>query len=218
MAIKVIDVLNNAKAILQDSGAVRYSNANLLKFFNDAQREVVLHRPDAYVSYATFACVNGTKQSLATGGIRLISVIRNTNGHAISQIERSMLDQNFPNWHEQAAGVNGIEHFVYDSSDPKNFHVYPKAVAGTHSIEIVYSVTPLDIVISNFSSSTDQIYLDDVYANCLTDYVLYRSYQIDSDEGNIQRSAMHYQAFAQSLGIKTRSDAAASPRPVGVAR
>ena len=148
----------------------------------------------------------------------MISVIRNTNGHAISQIERSMLDQNFPNWHEQAAGVNGIEHFVYDSSDPKNFHVYPKAVAGTHSIEIVYSVTPLDIVISNFSSSTDQIYLDDVYANCLTDYVLYRSYQIDSDEGNIQRSAMHYQAFAQSLGIKTRSDAAASPRPVGVAR
>ena len=218
MTIKVIDVLNNAKAILQDSGAVRYSNANLLKFFNDAQREVVLHRPDAYVAYTTLACVNGTKQSLPVGAIRLINVIRNIGGYAVSQIERSMLDQNFPNWHEQTAGDNGIEHFVYDSSDPMNFHVYPKAVAGTQSLDVVYSVTPGDIVISDFASSTTGSLLNDIYANCLTDYVLYRAYQIDSDEGNIQRSAMHYQAFAQSLGIKTRSDAASSPRSVGVAR
>ena len=54
--------------------------------------------------------------------------------------------------------------------------------------------------------------IDTGYANCLLDYVLYRAYQIDSDEGNLARAQMHFGAFAQSLGIKTRSDAASSPK------
>ena len=214
--IKVVDVLNNAKIILQDSGAVRYANASLLKFFNDGQREVVLHRPDANVAAATFACANGSKQALPAAALRLINVIRNTSGRAVSPVDRSMLDQNLPNWHEKIAGVAGIEHFVYEATDPKNFYVFPKAVNGTHSLEIVYSTIPTDIAISNFSSATTVIGLDDVYANCLTDYVLYRAYQIDSAEGNMSRSGMHFQAFLQSLGVKTKSDAAASPRALGV--
>ncbi|MBV30866.1 MAG: hypothetical protein CL504_09545 [Actinobacteria bacterium] len=213
--IKVIDLLNSVKTILQDTGAVRYSNDNLLKFFNDGQREVVLHRPDANVASATFACATGSKQSLPAAALRLIDVVRNVNGQAVSQVEKQMLDQNLPDWHEQLAGSNGIEHFVYETTDPKNFYVFPKAVSGTHSIEIVYSTIPADIAIANFSTSTNVIGLDDVYANCLADYTLYRAYQIDSDEGNVSRSAMHFQAFAQSLGIKTRSDAASSPRPIG---
>ena len=204
--IKVVDVLNNAKIILQDSGAVRYANASLLKFFNDGQREVVLHRPDANVAAATFACANGSKQALPAAALRLINVIRNTSGRAVSPVDRSMLDQNLPNWHEKIAGVAGIEHFVYEATDPKNFYVFPKA----------YSTIPTDIAISNFSSATTVIGLDDVYANCLTDYVLYRAYQIDSAEGNMSRSGMHFQAFLQSLGVKTKSDAAASPRALGV--
>ena len=44
---KVVDILDRASIILQDSTNVRFPNAELLKFFNDAQKEVVLHRPDA---------------------------------------------------------------------------------------------------------------------------------------------------------------------------
>ena len=212
MTIKVVDILGRASVILQDTAATRFTNANLLKFFNDGQREVVLHRPDAHVSNSTHACVNGSKQTIPAGGHRLINVHRNTNGRAITQVERKMLDENLPTWHDSTAGTNGIEHFIYDSTDPKNFYVYPKAVSGTHSIEIVYSVIPSDISISNFATDTTVMGIDTAYANCLLDYVLYRAYQIDSDEGNLARAQMHNGAFAQSLGIKTRSDAAASPK------
>jgi len=213
--IKVIDVLATVRTILQDFAAVRYTNATLLGFFNDGQREVVLNRPDANVASASFTLVAGSKQSLPVAALRLIDVTRNTNGQAVSPIARSLLDQNLPNWHEKTAGNDGIEHFVYEDTDPKNFYVFPKVDVANHSVEIVYSTVPADIAITNFASATDVIGLDDLYANCLVDYVLYKAYQIDSAEGNMQRAAMHFQAFSQSLGIKTKSDAASSPRPLG---
>ncbi len=211
--IKVVDILGRASVLLQDTAATRFTNANLLKFFNDGQREVVLHRPDANITNATYACATGSKQTLPSAALRLVNVQRNTSGRSVTQVERVILDENLPNWHEALAGSNGIEHFIYDSADPKTFYVYPKAISGTHSLEIVYSSVPSDISISNFATDTSVIGLDDIYANCLTDYILYRAYQIDSEEGNMARAQMHFQAFATSLGIKTRSDASLAPRP-----
>ena len=211
---KVVDILDRAAIILQDNTNVRFPNAELLKFFNDAQKEVVLHRPDAKMVNTTYDCVNGSKQTLPSAALRLIEVVRNVSGRAITQVQRRILDETLPNWHETAAGTNKIEHFVYDPADPKNFYVYPKGASGTHSLEIVYSSAPSEITISNFSSDTQVISLDDVYANCILDYVLYRSYQKDSEfAGNAQRAMMHYQSFANALGVKTQADGATTPMP-----
>ena len=38
---KVVDILDRASIILQDNTNVRFPNDELLKFFNDAQKEVV---------------------------------------------------------------------------------------------------------------------------------------------------------------------------------
>ena len=54
---KAVDILDRASIILQDNTNVRFPNQELLKFFNDAQKEVVLHRPDANMQNAAFtAC------------------------------------------------------------------------------------------------------------------------------------------------------------------
>jgi len=211
---KVIDILDRAAIILQDNTNVRFPNSELLKFFNDAQKEVVLHRPDATMVNTTFACATGSKQTLPTQALRLIEVVRNVGGRAVTQVERRILDETLPNWHETAAGTNKIEHYVYDPADPKNFYVYPKGASGTHSLEVVYSSAPAEISISNFDTDTTVISLDDVYSNCILDYVLYRSYQKDSEfAGNAQRAMMHYQSFANALGVKTQADSATTPVP-----
>lgn len=211
---KVIDILDRAAIILQDNTNVRFPNSELLKFFNDAQKEVVLHRPDAEMVNTTFACATGSKQTLPTQALRLIEVVRNVGGRAVTQVERRILDETLPNWHETTAGTNKIEHYVYDPADPKNFYVYPKGASGTHSLEVVYSSAPAEISISNFDTDTTVISLDDVYSNCILDYVLYRSYQKDSEfAGNAQRAMMHYQSFANALGVKTQADSATTPVP-----
>ena len=214
---KVVDILDRAAIILQDNTNVRFPNDELLKFFNDAQKEVVLHRPDAKMVNTTYACVDGSKQTLPSAALRLIEVVRNVGGRAITQVQRRILDETLPNWHETTAGTNKIEHFVYDPADPKNFYVYPKGASGAHSLEIVYSSAPSEISVSNFSTDVQVISLDDVYANCILDYVLYRSYQKDSEfAGNAQRAMMHYQSFANALGVKTQVDGATTPVPAAV--
>ena len=211
---KVRDILDRAAIILQDNTNVRFPNDELLKFFNDAQKEVVLHRPDAKMVNTSFDCVSGSKQTLPSAALRLIEVVRNVGGRAVTQVQKRILDETLPNWHEAVAGANKIEHFIYDPADPKNFYVYPKGVVGTHSLEIVYSSSPSEISISNFETDVQVISIDDVYSNCLLDYVLYRSYQKDSEfAGNASRAMMHYQSFANALGVKTQADVATTPIP-----
>jgi hypothetical protein len=211
---KVVDILDRATIILQDNTNVRFPNAELLKFFNDAQKEVVLHRPDANMVNTTMALASGSKQTLPAAALRLVEVVRNQNGRAVTLVERRILDETLPDWHNTTAGTNKIEHYVYDPADPKNFYVYPKGVSGTHTLEIVYSSAPAELSISNFDTDTTTISLDDIYANCLLDYVLYRAYQKDSEyAGNAQRSMMHYQSFANALGVKTQADMATTPVP-----
>tara|TARA_R110002153_G_scaffold92322_9_gene224317 strand:+ start:332 stop:1006 length:675 start_codon:yes stop_codon:yes gene_type:complete len=211
---KVRDILDRAAIILQDNTNVRFPNDELLKFFNDAQKEVVLHRPDAKMVNTSFDCVSGSKQTLPSAALRLIEVVRNVGGRAVTQVQKRILDETLPNWHEAVAGANKIEHFIYDPADPKNFYVYPKGAVGTHSLEIVYSSSPSEISISNFETDVQVISIDDVYSNCLLDYVLYRSYQKDSEfAGNASRAMMHYQSFANALGVKTQADVATTPIP-----
>ena len=213
--IKVVDDgLDRASRLLQDTGNIRYSNAELLKFFNDAQREVVLHRPDANTVNSNFTCAAGSKQTLSSSDLRLVDVVRNVSGRVVTQVDRALLDNTLPDWHNSVAdATKKIEHFMYDSGDPKHFYVYPAAL-NTFQLEIVTSRAPSDIAVSDFTTDTQTIGLDDIYANAILDYVLYRAYQKDSEfAGSAAQAQMHFQSFANSLGIKTRADAATDPRP-----
>ena len=52
--VKVIDLINRAEEILQDTTNVRWSQQTLLNYLNDGQREIVLFRPDANPVNASF--------------------------------------------------------------------------------------------------------------------------------------------------------------------
>jgi len=67
-------------------------------------------------------------------------------------------------------------------------------------------MAPVDIVVSNYTTDTQVIGIDDIYANALMDYMMYRAYQKDSEFANLNRAAVYYQAFTTSLGIKSQAD------------
>lgn len=204
---KAVDLINRVAVTLQDPTFVRWPQQELLNYLNDAQRQVVLFRPDAKAVNAAFSCVNSAKQTIPAAGLRLISVLRNASGRAITKVDRSVLDVQLPNWYEEAVGADGVKHYLYDPADPKTFYVFPKPAAN-HSIELVYSTAPTDIVVSNFTTDTQVIGIDDIYANAIMDYMMYRAYQKDSEFANLNRAGVYFQAFAQALGIKTQTDGA----------
>jgi hypothetical protein len=202
---KAVDLINRVSVTLQDPTFVRWTQSELLNYLNDAQRQIVLFRPDAKAVNTAFVCAASAKQALPADGLRLINVLRNTSGKAITRVERSILDVQLPNWYETAVGADGVKHYVYDALDPKNFYVFPKPAAAA-SIEIVYAMSPVDIAVNNFTTDTQVIGIDDVYANAIMDYMMYRAYQKDSEFANINRSGVYFQSFSTSIGIKSQAD------------
>ena len=195
--VKAVDLINRAEEILQDNTNVRWSQQTLLNYLNDGQREVVLFRPDANPVNASFTlAANAAKQTLPSAALRLLSIYKNASPTTkpITNIERRVLDDQIEDWY--GTTVTNVEHYVYDPMDPKIFYVYPHTTSSSATISIVYSSAPGDITISNFTSDTTVISLDDVYANAILDYMLYRAYQKDTEyAGDMQRSAMYLQTF-----------------------
>ena len=135
--VKVIDLINRAEEILQDTTNVRWSQQTLLNYLNDAQREIVLFRPDANpVNEAFTLTANSAKQTLPSAGLRLLSIYRNSNptSKPITNIQRRVLDDQIEDWHGTSA--TNVEHYVYDPLDPKVFYVYPHTTASDATIDM----------------------------------------------------------------------------------
>lgn len=218
MAIPAQQIIRRCVETLQDTTSIRWPVAELVRYLNDGQREVVLHRPDAMVTNATLPLVAGSRQTLPTNGAKLIEVIRNTNGRAVRLVNREILDAQTPGWHN-LNGTTEVLHYMYDPRDPRVFYVYPPAASGA-SLEIVYAAYPTDIAEpasgATFSAVVGNIGLPDIYGNVLQDYILYRAYTKDSEyAGNLQRAQAHYAAFANALDIEIKATVAVAPNPVG---
>ena len=202
------EIISKARRILQDTttGGTRWLDDELLGWINDAQREIVLIKPNSNSLVADAETVQGSKQTLPSGGLTLLAVIRNTAGPAIRRIDRNIMDSENPNWYEDTESDTTI-HYIFDEDNPDTYYVYPPKPATPSTIELSYSGAPQDLV--NTSAS---IALNDIYANVILDYVLYRAYSKDSDyAGNAQRATNHYTAFNNSLGNRVQVEQIATP-------
>tara|TARA_R100001163_G_scaffold29218_1_gene23304 strand:+ start:450 stop:1160 length:711 start_codon:yes stop_codon:yes gene_type:complete len=213
------NLITRAQDTLQDTTSVRWPEAELLRYINDAQREIVNFRPEASSKTANLQLVTGTLQSLPTEGLRLIKVTRNmsdasggaTGARAIRLVSVDILNTQEPDWNNpsvsgDAAHGTNVKHYVFDEDDPRRFYVYP-GVSGNAYVEIVYSKSPTDL--GNTSATID---LDDTYGNAIVDYVLFRAYLKDAEyAGNQQRAGQHYQLFTTSLGQGAGAQALLSP-------
>jgi hypothetical protein len=214
------DILNRVEDTLQDTTNVRWSDAELLRYINDAQREIANLKPEASAKTDTVTLATGTRQTLPNDGLRLIKATRmmsdtvgnsGTGKRAVRLVDLDILNSQDPDWHDpdvtgvSAHGTN-IKHYAFDADDPKTFFVYP-GVSGSAYLEIVYSKSPTDL-----ASASSTIDLDDIYLNPIADYVLYRAYQKDAEfAGNAQRAGSHYQLFNASLGAGTQAKSLINP-------
>jgi hypothetical protein len=215
MALTVSDVLLRASDIIQDQTNVRWPQEELLRYLNDARREISIARPDLYATTSTVTLTGGgTRYALPSDGVRLIDVTRNmpsgAAGKAIRVVEREILDAQKPDWHTETASAV-VKHFMYDERNPRQYYVYPPATAG-HQIEIVYGQTPTDI--SVLSTPLSQ---EDIYTGAIVDYICYRAFSKDSEyAGNAQRAQAHYQQFMNALGLGNKVNQITSPNTANV--
>ena len=218
MAVTVQSVIDRVQTTLQDTTGVRWPVVSeLVLWINDAQREIALLKPDASAKNETVTLVTGTKQTIPSGGNRLLRAVRNmsaasngTGKRSVRLVSREVLDAQTPDWHDptvtgDAAHTSIIKHYIYDEANPRNFYVYP-GVSGNSYLEIIYSANPSAV------AQSDNLDIPDIYANAVMNYVLYMAYMKDAEyAGNSQRAANHYQIFTASVTGKGQVDAITTP-------
>jgi hypothetical protein len=213
------NLLSRIKDTLQDTTSVRWPEAELIRYINDAQREIVNFRPESSATTTNVQLTTGTKQTLPSAGLRLIKVVRNmsaaggsaTGKRAIRIVNPDILNTQEPDWHDptvsgDAAHTTIVKHYMFDEDDPRNYYVYP-GVAGNAFVEVVYSASPTDL-----TATSSTIGVDDIYANAIIDFVLYRAYMKDAEyAGNAQRASNHYQLFTGSISQGVQSSTLLDP-------
>ena len=219
MTVSVQSVIDRVQTVLQDTTGVRWPvTSELVLWVNDAQREIALLKPDASAANETVTLVDGTKQSIPTGGNRLLQVVRNMSGagadatgaRSVRLVDRAVLDAQTPDWHDPTVGNNAahgtvVKHYLYDESNPRNFYVYP-GVSGAAYLEIIYSANPATV------ADGDNLSVLDIFANAVMNYVLYMAYMKDAEfAGNSQRASQHWQLFSTSVAGKGQIDAITNP-------
>lgn len=206
-------ILDRVSEILQDSGTVAWTVPQLIEWLNDANRALVLVRPDASSITSAILLAAGTKQTLGAGE-RMIRVGRNmgsngtTAGRAIRLGDLAAMDAFNPDWHTATADTV-VREYMLDEARPDEFWVSPP----------VSSVTPVYVEASRVVLPTlmalagDTLPVDDIYAPALIEWCCYRAFSRDSERTpNWQRAARHYSSFFNLLNVKMKSDMQIDPK------
>lgn len=228
MAVTAAEIFTRVQDVAQDTTSVRWPLVELLRWLNDAVREVVLHKPSAGGATVVVDLELGTYQTVPTDYIGLLRVVRNitavdggtgvrTAGRAVTVVQRDILDSQSPDWH-MTEGVPfhvSVKHAVYDPADPRAFYVYP-GNTGSGKLEVIAYKTPDAIAVpanpTLIASYSAAIGISDIYTNAVVDYILYRAYSKDVQfAGNAQRAAAHFGAFANSIGLKIKNEITSNP-------
>lgn len=212
MATTVTSILAKAKQILLDASAVRWTDDELLGWLNEAQRQIVVIKANAYVKSSAVQLVAGTRQSLPDDGVQLISVVRNMGfngnvpGRVVRYVSRETLDAQLPTWHSYTAST-AANHYLFSGLDPKHYYVFPpQPAAGMGYVELVYGAVPPD------ATAGGSISMDDIYMSPMLDWILYRAFSKDTEFAADQgRSASHLQAFTTSLSGKVNAETGVTP-------
>jgi len=218
MAVAVSEIMTRAAYVLNDAGAVRWTPQEMLLWVNDGQRAICVAKPSANTDTVTISLVAGARQAVPATAHQLVRILRNTDGAAITMVDREIMDAHVPGWGDTTVwpAQAVVEHAIYDTASPEAFDVFPPN-DGTGQIEAVVATLPTDIPEpgaspGSIASYSANIGIPDSYREALVDYVLYRAFSKDAEyPDSAQRAMAYYQTYAAAVGLKTAQEMRQNP-------
>jgi hypothetical protein len=196
-------LINRAAYLLEDTGNVTWTRAELLDWLNEAQSQVVAYSPTANAVRQNLSLTAGTLQTLPAGTIVLMDVPRNVDGPSIRLISRELLDAAPYDWHTSKANAV-VKNYVYSSDEGGVFYVFPPNT-GAGNVVVVFCKVP-----SAITNEVQAIELDDTDQAALLNYMMFRAYSKDTDYADGARATGYFGVFKDVLAGKATGDVGAS--------
>jgi hypothetical protein len=201
MALTVDQLIDDAARELQDEAHVRWSRAELLDYFNAAQRTFAEQRPDQLAQELALDLVAGWRQQLPAQVHTLIDITHNLNTtqRRITKTNLWVLDAVSAAW-RALNGAREVQHFMHDMRAPREFLVYPPVMAGVR-VSAMVQCAVLDL-----ASEVDAPAVPARWMDALRHFVLYRAWSKDAEYGgNATLAAAHLQLFNNMLGVQSKA-------------
>jgi hypothetical protein len=195
------DIITEARNLVQDTRApYRYSDTLMLGWVNQTLKRMSVLRPDLFSFIGDIPTVaNTVLQSCPSDSLRLVEIFQIKNGDAVTEVNRDVLDQMYPNWVNEAAGtpVNFMRHV----RSPNKFFLYPRPSTGVVLVGEYAQVPPA------YTLSQTIALLPDSYLPIAVDGVVFLAESVDNEHVNSGRAKLFQDSFAQTLatGLQVRS-------------
>lgn len=207
-------------ALVEDKAlaGTRYLVSEIVTYLNSGLLKIAVARPDAVATTAAaHALAAGVKQGLPTGGFKLLEVLANGAGAAVTPVDRKILDACEPGW-RALTGVTNILHCVFDPREPATWECYPPAAASGATVRLRYAAYPTPVTVpsdsANAASVTGDVPLPDLFINALREYVLFRAKSKDAEfaPGVLAAAQQHLALCERDLGVELNATVANAPR------
>ena len=216
MATTLKSVLERVVGAIEDEGQTTWVLADLVRYANDGQIDLLTRRPDLFVQYIEHPLVLGWRQTIPANATKLVDVHGNLAGdrRACTKTTRSLLDAQVSGW-RAFRPVDAPDHFMFDERDVKQFDVFPPATANARlAIECTRMPAPAPIPAAEviLATLTGNVDVPDDMAVALHHYVAFRCFNEGSEDGNAMAARTHLAIYADILGVDIKATLALAPK------
>ena len=201
--MEVSQIMTTVSEVLQDTEHITYTEPQLIDGVNQACLATVLVKPDASSELFTSVLVEGTRQKLPAGALRLLDTYYRLDQDDNPIAHITMVDRRDTDFLPTPGDV--VQHVAYNEKQPDTFWVSPSAEAGV-KLSLLCSKSPTTV-----TDKTETFPLTDKYSIPVTEYLLYLMFRRDSERTpNSNRAQIHRQAFFDLLQVKMSKDMSVS--------
>ena len=177
MTYSVSDIFTRVQRTFGDESAVQVTEADIIRWINDAQREVVMQHEGLLFKEDFLSSVAGTAEYATPSDLFTLTHVSYSDGGAfypLKYIPKSALNQYVPGW-DGSVHVGYPKLFTKDENNKIIFYPTPDKTL-TDNIKLEYSRYPTDLV-----DSGDAIDLPPYYHSYVEHFCMMKAYEMDED-------------------------------------
>lgn len=204
----VSDVITRVRRIFGDEAAVQVTDADIIRWVNDAQIEIVKHNDGALQKTDFVNLVSGQSQYVMPTDLL---ILRSLRYKFTSMLSFSALQ--YKNMQQFDESIDGWDGTNYGSGAPQFFTMYEGKVilfptpdqSFTAGLKILYNQKPADVVLT-----TDALPLPLIYHNTVLKYCMWQASLLDEDHEPAMMYRSDFQADMNLLLTRETTEAVAT--------